>query len=474
MGIYEEIKAHAAENKAIAEGFYSDIQKSTRTTKYPLGTVRWWEPQKTFEKRVSMTGNNKDWKRCDKDGNLKSGKTAAPIEDIPAPAPAEVEPKTPILDYYNLRAALVNPMVEYSDPAELRVGDFARMLNPGSKDPVFNGFVSSIKDGVVLLEVTRVGKSGQDATSEKHRLSIDRLVKFLRPEPAPAPAPAAVEDAEVEEQPKQVGADMQKLKNSLREGEMILQSGRDGNGKKMSPEMMSVVRRSVTNTREKLGLEDEGEMEMLYQKYMKKFEDIAVSLLKGSKEVTRSIAAAWFKEVTKDKLVPTYVADRFSEQYFAPGRSVDEAARLYLEGVHQKINQPDYDSMSLEELIALKKKKYGNPDIESPMSADEKKLIALIRGKLSVLNAAVLERRQAHKAAAAMASITDSHPVTDKNGVKISVGDSVTIKGKSDFYYIVKTKEIAGEEFVWVTMHNNTVSKMIHTADVAAFHMTAL
>jgi len=57
-------------------------------------------------------------------------------------------------------------------------------------------------------------------------------------------------------------------------------------------------------------------------------------------------------------------------------------------------NQPNYDNMSLDELRALKKEKYSNPDIESAMSDDEKALTKAIAKKFSELNQEIADRRK--------------------------------------------------------------------------------
>jgi predicted ABC-type ATPase len=64
-------------------------------------------------------------------------------------------------------------------------------------------------------------------------------------------------------------------------------------------------------------------------------------------------------------------------------------------GLKQPEQKMDYDSMPLDNLIALKKKKYSNMDIESPKSDDEKALEKAIASKLSIMNSAVMEKRKA-------------------------------------------------------------------------------
>jgi predicted ABC-type ATPase len=66
-------------------------------------------------------------------------------------------------------------------------------------------------------------------------------------------------------------------------------------------------------------------------------------------------------------------------------------------GLKQPEQKMDYDNMPLDDLIALKKKKYSNMDIESPKSDDEKALEKAIAAKLSIMNSAVMEKRNAEK-----------------------------------------------------------------------------
>lgn len=59
--------------------------------------------------------------------------------------------------------------------------------------------------------------------------------------------------------------------------------------------------------------------------------------------------------------------------------------------------EADYESKSVDDLVALKKELYSDVDIESPMSPEEKLLNKVISKKFSDLNQQVRERRQAKK-----------------------------------------------------------------------------
>jgi N12 class adenine-specific DNA methylase len=63
--------------------------------------------------------------------------------------------------------------------------------------------------------------------------------------------------------------------------------------------------------------------------------------------------------------------------------------------------EEEYNSKTVDELIALKKKLYPNPDIESPMSPEEKLLDKVIAKKFSDINQAIVEKRKAKKEAEA-------------------------------------------------------------------------
>jgi len=65
----------------------------------------------------------------------------------------------------------------------------------------------------------------------------------------------------------------------------------------------------------------------------------------------------------------------------------------------QKLNQleEEYNSKSVDELVTLKKKLYSNPDIEFPMSAEEKLLDKVIAKKYSDINAEIKAKRDSKK-----------------------------------------------------------------------------
>jgi len=110
---------------------------------------------------------------------------------------------------------------------------------------------------------------------------------------------------------------IQQIKNSIREGEMILKSGKKVSGEKMTPEELDHVRRSVESAKAKL--EPQDKLETL---------------------------------------------------------------------------KKEYESKPVEELVALKKKLYPSPDIESAMTPEEKLLTQVIADKFSKVNAEVVEKRK--------------------------------------------------------------------------------
>jgi hypothetical protein len=74
------------------------------------------------------------------------------------------------------------------------------------------------------------------------------------------------------------------------------------------------------------------------------------------------------------------------------------------EGAEQGVNlanlQKEYESKSVEDLVALKKKLYPNPDIESSMSPEEKLLEKVIAQKFSDINQAIKNKQKAKEAEA--------------------------------------------------------------------------
>ena len=54
----------------------------------------------------------------------------------------------------------------------------------------------------------------------------------------------------------------------------------------------------------------------------------------------------------------------------------------------------DYENMSVDELVKIKKQKYGNIDISEPMSDDEKLLTKIIAKKFSDINSEIRDRRK--------------------------------------------------------------------------------
>jgi hypothetical protein len=80
-----------------------------------------------------------------------------------------------------------------------------------------------------------------------------------------------------------------------------------------------------------------------------------------------------------------------------------KAARMRPSKVSDKVKQlkkeKEYNDKTVEELVEIKKKKYGNADIESPMSEDEKLLTKIIASKFSEINQEVHKRhKEAQKA----------------------------------------------------------------------------
>lgn len=80
-------------------------------------------------------------------------------------------------------------------------------------------------------------------------------------------------------------------------------------------------------------------------------------------------------------------ADKF------PGE-LSQLTKQFLFGFQKLGSEIDYNSMSLDDLIALKKKKYSNMDIESPKSDDEKQLEQAIAQKFSVIQTEIREKRK--------------------------------------------------------------------------------
>lgn len=87
-------------------------------------------------------------------------------------------------------------------------------------------------------------KTREDALAGLEEIARAEKWEPYRPEPFGRTTPAIETDAH----------NVQEIKNSIAEGEMILKSGRKSNGAKMSPEELAVVRRSVNNSRAKIGL----------------------------------------------------------------------------------------------------------------------------------------------------------------------------------------------------------------------------
>ena len=54
----------------------------------------------------------------------------------------------------------------------------------------------------------------------------------------------------------------------------------------------------------------------------------------------------------------------------------------------------NYENMPVDELVRIKKQKYGNIDISEPMSDDEKLLTMIIAKKFSDINKEIKDRRK--------------------------------------------------------------------------------
>ncbi|MFA6351434.1 MAG: JAB domain-containing protein, partial [Bacteroidales bacterium] len=67
------------------------------------------------------------------------------------------------------------------------------------------------------------------------------------------------------------------------------------------------------------------------------------------------------------------------------------------EVIEKGTSEQEYRAMSVDDLVKLKKSKYPNPDITTPMSADEKLLDRIIAEKFSEINQGILEKRKKEK-----------------------------------------------------------------------------
>jgi DNA repair exonuclease SbcCD nuclease subunit len=72
--------------------------------------------------------------------------------------------------------------------------------------------------------------------------------------------------------------------------------------------------------------------------------------------------------------------------------------------------QKEYESKSIEELVALKKKLYSNVDIESAMSPEEKLLDKVIAAKFSEINQKILDKRKEAKENEFKEGVLYTHP----------------------------------------------------------------
>lgn len=67
------------------------------------------------------------------------------------------------------------------------------------------------------------------------------------------------------------------------------------------------------------------------------------------------------------------------------------------EVIEKGTSEQEYRAMSVDDLVKLKKSKYPNPDITTPMSEDEKLLDRIIAEKFSEINQGILEKRKKEK-----------------------------------------------------------------------------
>ncbi len=100
--------------------------------------------------------------------------------------------------------------------------------------------------------------------------------------------------------------------------------------------------------------------------------------------------------------------------------SEESAIKFIKEHSDIKKKVSEYENMDVQELVALKKKLYPNPDIESPMSEHEKLLDKIIAQKFSEKNQETRMNRSERIKNALVDSITDEEPAiepkTDKKG----------------------------------------------------------
>jgi N12 class adenine-specific DNA methylase len=88
-----------------------------------------------------------------------------------------------------------------------------------------------------------------------------------------------------------------------------------------------------------------------------------------------------------------------AERYLNGDKRIVEVVNEKL-ALNNTSKEEEYKSKTVEELVALKKELYPNPDIESPMSADEKLLEKVIARKFADINQAIKEKQKAKEAEA--------------------------------------------------------------------------
>jgi hypothetical protein len=158
------------------------------------------------------------------------------------------------------------------------------------------------------------------------------------------------------------------------------------------------------------------------------------------------------KETIKDgkkifTLTDTTVSDNFGRPGFKSASiSFPEGTEVTMEDVMAKLKselgiekvkptevkslEEEYDSKNVDELIALKKKLYPSPDIESPMTPDEKLLDRVIAKKFSEKQQEIISKRKAAAEKAPTKELAEGEEVTfnTPQGEKLT-GEKIIIPG---------------------------------------------
>jgi len=115
----------------------------------------------------------------------------------------------------------------------------------------------------------------------------------------------------------------------------------------------------------------------------------------------------------------------------------DEKIKIQSEWVKSKefklLNtRKDYESKPVDELVALKKELYPNPDIESPMSPEEKLLDKVIADKFSEKNQEILAKRKKANEAKAKAEADKLAKAKAEEEAKAKAATEAAAKAKAD------------------------------------------